>query len=280
MASAGLPSPEAFIKLISQPLVLQSPLQVGGWASIIAWRAALAAPRCCQGASPNRCRLPRRCLPLQAVLELLFNALQAQGSSIGDLQGQQHEAQASVAAAVVALETRLAAHEAAAAAEHAEAQARLQDVEMRLHGASNLAGRQAALDEIASIIGVSVPEVCLFSCGKRSVGEEGGNSSSFAEPHIEHSRLPFQIQLHLRWHRRRATKTGSFHHRRRQLSSTMSQLPPPAWPTALSAPATSTAAAAPLCQELALPMAQQKCPSHQRSQVPCMLAGGRRGLRP
>lgn len=93
---------------------------------------------------------PPRSLP-QAVLQLLFGALQAQGAALCELQSRVGSLDAAASAAAGAAVRQ---EEAATVAD-----ARLAALESRLHGASNVAGRQAALDEIASLIGVAVPEV-------------------------------------------------------------------------------------------------------------------------
>lgn len=137
----GPPDEEAFRALLAKPLLLQTPLQARAWDG--SPRRPVLGPQTAAAASPPAHRPPRRPphRPIQqAVLELLFSQLRAQGSAITDLQG------------------RLEAHQAAAAAERAAGQARLLGLEARLAGTSNLAGRQAALDEIASIIGVSVAD--------------------------------------------------------------------------------------------------------------------------
>ena len=97
----------------------------------------------------------------QAALEVLFAGLQSQHAAIGALrvqvvalEGRAAAAEAAGATTVARLEERLAA----AATERSAADARLRQLEQRLEGTSNLVGRQAALDEIASIIGVAVEE--------------------------------------------------------------------------------------------------------------------------
>lgn len=85
------------------------------------------------------------------MLELLFGALKTQGATISQLQNRVGSLDASAAAAAALGRQQDEAR--------AGADARLAALESRLHGASNVAGRQAALDEIASLIGVAVPEV-------------------------------------------------------------------------------------------------------------------------
>ena len=99
----------------------------------------------CSQSSPRGRSLP------QAVLQLLFGALQAQGAALCELQSRVGSLDAAASAAAGAASRQ---EEAAAVTD-----ARLAALESRLHGASNMAGRQAALDEIASLIGVAVPEV-------------------------------------------------------------------------------------------------------------------------
>jgi hypothetical protein len=88
------------------------------------------------------------------VLELLFNTLQAQGAAIAELQGQASERTRREAA----LLDGLAVAQEAAAREHRDTGERLRKLELCLQGASNLAGRHAALDDIAFMLGVTVPD--------------------------------------------------------------------------------------------------------------------------
>lgn len=110
------------------------------------------------------------------MLEVLFSLFEAHESLISKLQAQatareQLEAEALRGAAAAQddhasrtsqalqqLETRLEGQERAATEQHADLEGRLQRLELRLRGASNMAGRQAALDDIASMLGVAVPE--------------------------------------------------------------------------------------------------------------------------
>ncbi|KAI3430254.1 hypothetical protein D9Q98_004850 [Chlorella vulgaris] len=116
--------------------------------------------------------------PLQGVLELLFNTLQAQGAAIAELQGQASERTRREAA----LLDGLAVAQEAAAREHRDTGERLRKLELCLQGASNLAGRHAALDDIAFMLGVTVPDA----------EPEGAKAS--AEPPREDSSLAAAAQ--------------------------------------------------------------------------------------
>ncbi len=109
-------------------------------------------------------RTNARPAPPQAVLQLLFGALRAQSAAIGELQARLGTLDAAASAAATAAAQLGSQQEEARAA----ADARLAALESRLHGASNVAGRQAALDEIASLIGVAVPEVGAFVANGQS----------------------------------------------------------------------------------------------------------------
>lgn len=179
MADTAELLPDAdFRQLIGQPLLLQSPLQVslGPPASKNVWvmqRRTFTAYWCRHNA-PMAALAPS----LQAVLELLFGALKAQSTTIDGLKGQvnsldtrERELRHSLATtderqqgAAEALQRVLAEHQAAAK-EMDAADARLQRIELQLQGANNLAGRQLALDDIASMLGVDVPQVqCVMFC--------------------------------------------------------------------------------------------------------------------
>lgn len=127
---------------------------------------------------------------LQAVLLDLFRQMQAQSAAISKLQqslgvldarereGSTAARQAAEAASVQAqcaanalavLDVQLADEREAAKQHRRETDERLQHLELRLHGASNLAGRQAALDDIASMLGIIVPEVGARGCWPAAV---------------------------------------------------------------------------------------------------------------
>eukprot|EP00887_Chlorella_sp_A99_P000399 scaffold13.g399.t1 len=114
--------------------------------------------------------------PLQTVLELLFSKLEAQQAAIKRLDGAaaaEAAARASFEAAaraeqdradgkLSALDARLSAAEAAVAAAQQEGAAtseRLAVAEAQLAGADNLAGRGLAVDCIADVLGIAVPQV-------------------------------------------------------------------------------------------------------------------------
>lgn len=179
-----------FQALIAQPLLLQGPLQV-----LIDQRQGRTRrcwlPGVVSVVHHHDCDLGRPPLHPQAVLELLFGTLKSQAAAIGELQGQvagldgqaaalaaagadADERGQGAAAALRQLQSRLEAHEAAAARERREASTRLEALERRLHGASNVAGRQAALDDIASMLGVAVPEPVSRPSGPRIAASWGG----------------------------------------------------------------------------------------------------------
>lgn len=134
------------------------------------------APPACPGLPPPA---PTPAPPpvLQAVLLDLFRQLQAQSAtidtlhaSLGALDAREQEGrQAAVAAndALQQLEARMVAEQLAAQQQLRDAEARLHNLELLLHGANNLAGRQAALDDIASMLGVNVPVVGVSLRGRR-----------------------------------------------------------------------------------------------------------------
>jgi hypothetical protein len=111
---------------------------------------------------------------LQGVLELLYCTLQAQAASISDLQARVAGLDSQTAALgawragadersghannnIHVLNTRLEMQAADAAAHAQQTSTRLQQVALQVQRATNLAGRQAALDDIASMLGVAVP---------------------------------------------------------------------------------------------------------------------------
>jgi hypothetical protein len=110
------------------------------------------------------------------LLELLFRTIEAHESSILELQAQaagqerleaaalgrlsaaQDEHAAGTTQSLRKLESRLEGQQRTAEAQHAAVDERLKRLELRLRGVSNAAGRQAALDDIASMLGVAVPQ--------------------------------------------------------------------------------------------------------------------------
>ena len=168
-------------------------------------------------------RTNARPAPPQAVLQLLFGALRAQSAAISDLQARVGTLDAAASAAASAAAQLGSQQEEARAA----ADIRLAALESRLHGASNVAGRQAALDEIASLIGVAVPEVgAVLACMHMSRAATGVRC---VRP-IAGTTIMYTTLLLCRWRRRMLT------HRRISLRTPAGHhhwlLQHPTWPTA------------------------------------------------